>query len=349
MGESEIIEIDGSIGGGQVLRTAIALSALTMKPIRIFNIRKNRPKPGLAAQHLMGVKIAAEFCDADVEGLSIGSTEIKFSPKRTNVPSHKIIDIRTSGSIPLLLQTLTPICIFAGKDVMLDITGGTSGKGAPNIAYLQHVTFPILLKLGVPMPEIEIVKQGFYPCGGGRVKMTFHPAEKLKAVDLTTRGAVKHTRGVSIAGSLPSHVSERQAKAAEEYLRQKGFDAEKVRIERQNVQTFSSGTSITLWAECEHSVLGADAIGEIKVPAETIGKRAAKELVESIESSAALDRYMADQILPFIVLAEGKSEITVEKITEHCKTNMRIIEKLLPVKFDAQEKDKKISANGVGL
>jgi len=346
MGEQEIIEIDGSIGEGQVLRTAIALSALMLKPIRIFNIRKDRPKPGLAAQHLMGVKVAAEFCDADVDGLSVGSTEIKFAPKKFDVPSHKEIDIKTSGSIGLLLQTLTPICIFADKDVTLDITGGTAGLGAPTIEFLQHVTFPILSKFCVPMPEIEIIKQGFYPRGGGIVKITFHSAGKLKAIELTRRGGVKPVRGISIAGNLPTHVAERQAKAAEEYLKQKGFECN---IKRQNVQTFSSGTSITLWAECERSILGADAIGEIKVPAETIGKRAAKELFESIESNAALDKYMSDQILPYLAIAKGTSKITVEKITEHCQTNMRIIEKLLPVKFDVDVKDKKISVNGVGL
>lgn len=344
MNKKESIEIDGSIGGGQVLRTAIALSALTLKPIRIFNIRKNRSKPGLAAQHLTGVKIAAEFCDADVKGLSIGSTEIEFIPKQRNVPSQKKIDIGTSGSCGLLLQTLTPICILAGKDVTLEIIGGTAGLGAPTVEYLQHVTFPTLSKLGVPIPDVEIIKQGFYPRGGGRVKITFHPAEKLEAVELTARGDVKAIRGVSISGSLPEHISERQAKAAEAYLRQKGFDA---KIERQNVQTFSSGTSITLWAECEHSILGADTIGEIKVPAETIGKRAAKELVESIESNAALDKYMADQILAFIALSEGHSEVTVEKITEHCETNMMVIEKMLSVKFDIRSRN--ISVIGVGF
>jgi len=344
MGDQKIIEIDGSIGYGQVVRTAVALSALTLKPIRIFNIRKGRPKPGLAAQHLMGVKVAAEFCDADVSGLSIGSTEIEFAPKKNNVPLNKKIDIGTAGSIGLLLQTLAPICIFAGKDVTLDITGGTSGLGSPNVEFLQHVTFPVLSKLDVPLPEIEIIKQGFYPRGGGRVKITFHPTKKLKAVELVKRGDVKSIRGISIAGSLPPHVSERQAKAAEEYLRQKGFDAN---VERQTVQTFSSGTSITLWAECKNSILGTDALGERGKPAERVGEEAAKGLVASIESNAALDKYMADQILSFIALAEGTSKITVEKITEHCRTNMRVIEKLLPVKFSIDAQGMAIAVEGI--
>lgn len=337
------VEIDGSIGYGQVVRTAVALSALTLRPIRIFNIRKGRPKPGLMAQHLTGIKIAAEFCSADISGLSIGSMEINFKPKKISAPSQKKIDIGTAGSIGLLLQTLAPLCMFAEKEIELDIIGGTAGLGAPPIEYLKYVTFPILSKLGVPQPDIEVIKQGFYPRGGGRVKIKFYPTKQLKAIKLTECGDVKSIRGISIAGKLPEHVAERQAKAAEEYLKQKGFD---VKIERQTVQTMSAGTSITLWAECEHTILGANNIGKLKVPAETIGKRAAKELMESIKSNSALDKYMADQIIPFIALAEGTSKITVEKITEHCKTNIRVVEKLLPVKFETYGNT--ISVGGVG-
>ena len=344
MGNTDLVEIDGSIGYGQVVRTAVALSALTLKPIRIFNIRKGRPKPGLMAQHLAGVKIAAEFCSADVNGLSVGSTEIEFIPKEANIPSYKKIDIGTAGSIGLLLQTLTPICIFADKEVELDIIGGVAGLGAPPIEYLKHVTFPILAKFSVPQPEIEIVKQGFYPRGGGHVKIKFYPVEKLKAIELTERGEVKSIYGVSVVGKLPTHVAERQAKAAEEYLRRKGFDA---KIERQTTQTFSAGTSITLWAECEHAILGSDALGERGKPAERVGEEAAKELVASIESGAALDKHMSDQILPFIALAEGESKVTVEKITEHCRTNMRVIEKLLPVKVSIDAQGMAIAVEGI--
>ncbi len=327
----KFVEIDGSIGYGQVVRTAVALSALTLKPIRIFNIRKGRSRPGLRPQHLTGVQIAAEFCNAKVKGLSIGSTELEFIPDRLNVPSHKKIDIGTAGSIGLLLQTLTPICVFAGKDVELDIIGGTAGLGAPPIEYLQYVTFPIISKLGITRPEIEIIKHGFYPRGGGRVKIRFYPTNELKAIKLTERGDVRSIYGISIVGKLPTHVAERQAKAAEEYFKQKGFDVD---IKRQTVQTLSAGTSITLWAECEHSVLGADNLGKLRVPAETIGNRAANELLDSIKSRAALDKHMADQIIPFIALANGKSEIKVEKITDHCQINMKVVEKFLPVKFD---------------
>jgi RNA 3'-terminal phosphate cyclase (ATP) len=336
-----MIEIDGSIGYGQVLRTAIALSALTLKPIRIFNIRKGRPKPGLAAQHLTGVKVAGEFCDAEIKGLKIGSTEIEFIPKELNVTDRKI-DIGTAGSIGLLLQTLTPIMIYADKSVTLEITGGTAGLGAPTIQYLKHVTYPILSKLGLKLPEIEIVKEGFYPKGQGLVRIRFEPIKKLNSVDLTEGGRINGISGISIAGSLPQHIAERQANTVKKIL--SNFD--NVNLSSSTVTTASPGTSITLWAECENTILGSDKIGEKGIPAERIGEECAKELITSIDSGAALDKHMSDQILPFIALSRGISKIKVEEITQHCNTNMLVCEQLLGVKFDVNSSNKIISVTG---
>ncbi len=329
-----MIEIDGSIGYGQVLRTAVALSALTLKPIRVFNIRKGRPKPGLFPQHLMGVKIAGEFCNAEIKGLQLGSTEIEFIPKQLNVRDRKI-DIGTAGSIGLLLQTLTPLMIFSGRQTTLEITGGTAGLGSPTVQYIKYVTFPILSKLEVQQPEMEIIKEGFYPRGNGLVKIKFFPVKKLKPIQLTERGKVKSIRGISIAGSLPLSVAERQANVAEKTLRDYCDD---ISISSTSVNTLSPGTSITLWAECENTILGSDNIGKKGVPAERIGEECAKELITSIESSAALDKYMADQMLLFLALADGNSEVKVEKITEHVETNIRVIEKMLDVKFNINYK-----------
>jgi RNA 3'-terminal phosphate cyclase (ATP) len=340
-----MIEIDGSIGYGQVLRTAIALSCLTLKPIRIFNIRKGRPKPGLMAQHLMGVKIAGEFCNAEIKGLKLYSTEVEFSPKSFNV-SDKKIDIGTAGQISLLLQTLTPLLIFSGKEVSLEMIGGTAGLGAPTIQFVQQVTFPLLSKLGVKQPEIEIVKEGFYPRGGGIVKIKFFPTKKLSSIQLTQRGEVKKIRGISIAGSLPKSVAERQANSAKKFLRENGF--ENVEIEAKSAETFSPGTSITLWAECENSILGSDNIGKKGVRAEKIGEDCARELLKSIESKAALDKFMADQIIPFLALASGESKVKVEEITDHCETNMKVCEMLIGTKFQVDKENKIISVSGIG-
>ena len=341
-----MIEIDGSIGYGQLLRTAIALSALTLKPVRVFNIRKGRPKPGLMPQHFLGVKIAAEFCNAKVKGLKLYSTEVEFVPKSSDVQDRKI-DVKTAGQITLLLQTLTPMLIFSGREVNLEIIGGTAGLGAPTIQYLKQVTFPILSKLGIPVPEIEVEREGFYPRGGGVVRIKTYPVEKLNGVELLKPGMVKNIGGISIAGSLPMHVAKRQAKAAEELLQQHGFP--EVNIKSKVVKTYSPGTSITLWAECENTVLGADNIGKRGVPAEKVGEKAASDLINSIESGAALDRYMSDQLLIFLALAEGKSKISVEEFTQHVETNIKVIEKILGIKFEVDREEKRIEVDGIGF
>lgn len=339
-----MIEVDGSVGYGQVLRSSVALSALLLKPIKIFNIRKGRPKPGLAAQHLTGVKIAGEFCNAEIKGLEIGSTETEFIPRELNV-SNKKIDIGTAGQISLFLQTLTPLLIFSNKTITLEITGGSAGLGAPTIQFVTNVTFSILHKLGIPLPEIEVIREGFYPKGGARIKIKTFPTKKLNSIRLTERGKVKFIKGISIAGSLPKHVVERQTNSAIKTLKDYRFDD--IRISSQLVNTFSPGTSITLWAECENSILGADNIGKRGVRAEIIGQECAKELIKSIESKAALDKFMADQIIPFLALADGKSEITVEEITQHCRTNVSVCEQILGVRFDVDEKDKTIEVEGI--
>lgn len=341
-----MITIDGATGYGQVLRTAIGLSALILTPIKIINIRKNRPKSGLMAQHLIGVKVAGEFCNADIKGALPGSMEVEFVPRDYSFADKKI-NIGTAGNISLLLQTLAPILLFSDKAVTLEIVGGTAGLGAPTIEYTKFVTFPLLSLLGVRQPFIEILRQGFYPRGQGFVRAKFFPVRKLNATKHLERGKVERIRGFSIAGSLPRHVAHRQGYSSKKILVGHGIPDVELNI-IDNMYTLSSGTSVTLWAECEHTILGADTIGQIGKPAEKVGEEAAIDLLATIESNAALDKYMADQIIPFMALAEGKSELTVEKFTEHVETNLRVAEQILGVKFEINKYDRKISVEGIG-
>jgi len=340
-----MITIDGSEGWGQVLRSAIALSTLTLKPVKVTNIRASRPRPGLMPQHLIGIKIAAEFCDAEVSGLEFGSLEVEFSPRKFDV-KDKTIDIGTAGSIPLILQTLTPLLVFADEKITLEIIGGTAGLGSPTIEYVKYVTFPILNKLGLPLPEIEILKQGFYPRGGGSVRIGFEPVKLLNYINLTNPGKVLSIKGISIAGSLPESVAFRQADAAKKILSK---ITENIQIDYTSLNTYSQGTSITLWTETENSILASDNIGKKGVMAEDIGAQAAEELIKSIESKTALDKYMSDQIIPFIALAQGKSSITVEEITQHCISNISVCEKILGCKFLVDRTSKKIEVEGIGF
>ena len=339
-----MITIDGSLGqaGGQILRSAVGISSLLLKPVKITNIRKDRGRSGLLAQHLTGVKIAGEFCNAEIKGLKLGSTEIEFVPKE-HIFGDKTIDIGTSRSIPLLLQTLTPLLIFSDKPTALTIKGGTAGLGSPTIEFIKYITFPVISKLGVPLPEIEVIRQGFYPKGQGIVKVTFNPAGKLNSVKLLDRSNVINVHGISVIGSLPEHVAERQKLGAMTSLNEHGFDSH---IQTELEKTASPGTSITLVAHCENTVLGSENIGKLGVRAEEIGKQCTKELVASIQSKTALDKWIADHALIFLALAHGKSEVNVETITEHCKTNIKVIEQMLDVKFEVHENF--ISVEGIG-
>jgi len=336
-----MIEIDGSIGYGQVLRTAIALSALTLKPIRIFNIRINRPNPGLRPQHLTGVLEAAKLCHAEVKNAKIGSTEIIFIPKKLEIPDRIIIDIKTAGSITLLLQTILPIVIFSDKKVSLTIFGGTDVPGSPTINYYKKVFGYYLERFGVNL-KINVERYGFYPKGGGKVNVEVNGVKFLNSIKLLERGELKEISAFSIASKelQKAKVAERQLSGLEAVL-------EKINGSYQYVDALSVGTSLLAIAEYENCILGKDGLGEKGKRAEDVGRDVGLELKKSIESDACLDKFMADQILIFVALAKGTSEFKIEEFTEHVNTNMITCEKLLSVKFEKDEN--KIKVEGIGF
>lgn len=340
-----MIEIDGLIGGGQLLRTAVGLSALTKEPVKITSIRTNRPgvKQGLRPQHIMGVKILGQFCSALIHGLEEGSTTLQFTPQELQVSSGKI-NIGTAGSVSLLFQTLIPVILFAKKPVSLEIIGGTEVKWSPTVQYYKNVVFPLLNKLGAEL-ELEVVKHGYYPKGGGVVKVHSRPARKLRPWVCPTRGGIKTLCVDSVCGNLPKDIAKRQGDSAIRVF-QHHYPKTKVSMVYKGVESLSPGSSCTCYAVCENSILGSSSLGERGLKAEIVGQEAAEELVKSLERGACLDKYMADQILPFLALADGESRLSVEGATDHVVTNVHVIEKMLPVKFKV--KGKEISVRGVG-
>jgi len=343
-----MIEIDGSIGGGQILRTAIGLSALTLKPVKIINIRKGKieGKPGLRRQHLMGVKITGEFCQAKMKGLEENSLEVEFVPKKLSV-SNKTIDIGTAGNIGLILQTLTPLLIFNNRSTILEIIGGTETRWAPTIQYIKYVTYPLLNRMGADL-TLNVIRHGYYPKGGGLVTVETIPTKKLNPFVCLDRGQIKSIHVYSVCGNLPAHVAERQGQSALNTI-QYHYPDVKVSMSYEAVKSQSPGSSVTCVAVCENSILAGDALGEKGIRAEKIGEQGVEELLRSLKSGAPLDKYMADQILVFMALADGKSQIRVEQITEHCRTNISVIEQILPVMFEVDEKRKEVSVEGIGF
>ncbi|MEM2757242.1 MAG: RNA 3'-terminal phosphate cyclase, partial [Sulfolobales archaeon] len=212
--------VDGSVGegGGQILRTSVALSSILMKPIKVVNIRAKRRNPGLQNQHITAVKAAAEITNATVEGLYLKSTEITFTPKKLK-PGRYSFDIGTAGSTTLVLQTLLPILLFMPGETEVEIIGGTDVPWSPPIDYLKNIMLHYIRLLGAEV-EVKLLRRGHYPSGGGIVvAKVVNPPAKLRPIKMLERGELVRINGISHCVKLPKHVAERQAKTAEDILR----------------------------------------------------------------------------------------------------------------------------------
>jgi RNA 3'-phosphate cyclase len=334
-----MIEIDGSqkSGSGTILRLSVALAAITKQPLHIHNIRQNRPQPGLKHQHLEAVLTAAKLCNAKVRGATLGSRELWFTPQQIKGGNIEA-EIETAGSIPMLLLATLPICLFADNPVRLHVAkGGTDTTHAPTINYMRNVFLPALKQTGIDA-AITVQKYGYYPKGMGEATMTVKPNRALKPIQLENFGKLKSIKGVSVCTFLAQkQVAERQAKATEEHLSQKGYTAA-IQIVNDQSNPFQKGSSIVLWAETDTGVIiGSDAIGELGKTSEAVGKEAAEKLITELSAEPTVDVYLADMLIPCMALAQGKSVFLARTISEHIDANIWLMEKILNVKFTIQK------------
>lgn len=337
-----------------MLRTSSALSALLNKPVKIYKIRAKRSEPGLKAQHATAINALARITQANVTGVKVGSSTITFHPDRPQGGSFKF-DIGTAGSISLVLQTLMPCAAFAQSPTELEIRGGTDVAWSPPIDYITNVTLPILRRMGY-RSEIELVRRGHYPRGGGLVRAIIEPIKKLSPLNLTERGEILRIKGISHAVRLPQHVAQRQADSAENRLKKAGFKDVEIKLEwyeKGKDPHMGPGSGIVLWAETgSRSVIGGDALGERGKPAEKVGEEAAGKLLKEIGRDAPIDYHLGDMLIPYLAVAEGRSEIKVTELTLHTLSNIAVTEKILNIKFNVEGREKEsgiVRIDGINL
>jgi len=365
-----LIRIDGNWGegGGAIARVALALSTITQKPFEIYDIRKGRKDSGLKSQHLYCVKSLKELCSAVAEGDELGSTSLKYYPKKI-AAKNLDIDVETAGSITLLMQSLMIPAMFASKPIRISIIGGTDVKWSMPFDYFNNVLLPQLQRFA--KIEAKLLKRGYYPKGSGKVEIKINPKFKINdfssfeefwlhlkqnvnPYNLTEQFNLIQIKGISHASKdlQNARVSERQAHSAQGILGKKFNVSIKITSEYQD--TLSTGSGITLWAifsknkddidENNPIRIGADALGEQGKKAELVGEAAANNLIKEIESKAPVDKHLADQILPFMALA-GNSKIKASEITNHARTNVYAIQQFLGKMFEVDEENKAISVD----
>jgi len=344
-----VIIVDGSYGegGGQILRTALTLSALTGEPVRIENIRAGRRKPGLAAQHLTGVLAVAEICSAELEGAELGSQVLSFVPQSPPKAGDYTFDVAearrggSAGSVGLVFQTLLLPLAFAAGESHLVIKGGTHVAWSPSFHYLQHVCRPTLARMGIEA-EVEIERGGWYSIGGGSIRAWgsgLGAQRALNSLEMSERGELVRLWGISATSNLPAHIGQRQKGRAEGFLRQRGFDPQ---IEIMDAPSPGQGTCVFIVAEYENAVAGFTSLGKRGKRAEVVAEGACQEFIAYHQSGACLDKHLADQLILPLVLASGPSSFTTSKITQHLLTNVWVVEQFMGAKFEVKSEERKV-------
>jgi len=327
-----MIEINGAYGegGGQVLRSSLTLSALTVKPVIVRNIRANRSKPGLRPQHLAAVNAVAKITRAQVEGNELNSDVVQIAPNKATAGNYSF-DIPTAGALSLVLQTIfLPLSYVAGKS-RVTLTGGTHVPWSPNWHYLQACWLPMMTRLGFH-GDIQLENAGFYPRGGGKSRAVIMPAESLKPFVCLERGDLLRIEGWSGASNLDLSIAKRQKHQA---LRRLYDICRNSKIKTVQVPSDGKGTFILLKAVFSNGSFACySALGAPGKRAEKVADEAVDQLLSFLGTAGCVDHYMADQIILPLSVIPGKSIYPTNRISQHLITNVHVIQKFLPVKIN---------------
>jgi RNA 3'-terminal phosphate cyclase (ATP) len=329
-----MIELDGSAGegGGQVLRTSLTLSMITGLPFRITNIRARRAKPGLMRQHLVAVQAAARVSDATVTDAEVGSQALTFAPKRIQSGDYEFA-IGTAGSSTLVLQTILPALLYGAARSTVRISGGTHNPMAPPVEFLQRAYCPLVRAMGAQI-DIEMLRAGFYPAGGGVVRASIEPCVGLRPLDLVLRGKRVCGYAESIVAGVPASVARRELECIGAGM---GWDEPQL-LERVLPAEQGPGNALLITLEYEHVTEVFAAFGEKMVRAEAVAKSVLHEARRYVASNAAVDEHLADQVMLPMALAGG-GRYSIERVSQHARTNADIIARFLPVSITFEDGD----------
>lgn len=336
MAEAGMVELDGAQGegGGQVLRTALTLAMITGRPVRLVNIRANRPRPGLMRQHLVAVQAAAQACGAEVssadasgagmDGAALGARELVFRPGPIRAGEYRFA-IGSAGSSMLVLQTLVPALLFADGPSSVAVSGGTHNPMAPPAEFLQRAYGRAMAMMGAQI-DIALHRHGFYPAGGGEVAAAVQPCAALRRLDLTAPGARTGAYAESIVAGVPEGVARRELDCVGAAM---GWTETQLHA-RTLPNNHGPGNVLLLTLESEHVTEVFASFGEKSIPAESVARQAVNAARRYIVSGAAVGEHLADQLMLPMALAGGGS-FTVDRVSQHARTNADVIACFLPV------------------
>jgi len=324
--------IDGALGGGSILRLAVPIAIATQQPLEIANIRQQRKTPGLRPQHLAGVELLAELTGSKLKGAEIGSAHLEVYPG-TKKPEPSSMTISTAGSISLVYQLLSNYCTTARSSVEIAVHGGgTHTRWSPNLDYINQVTCPALTMFG-QHGSVNMTRAGYYPKGGAEASISIYQETELKSVQL---GPYQLPTPVDVVSRASKYLQ--NASVAEKQLQ--GMEDQGINIHNHEIiydNTRSVGTAITAWTVLSHQIYrGFSALGKKGVPAEKIGKIVATQITD-FDTPAAVDEYLADQLMLPLVHAQGGSFYTLPKLTNHVKTNLELINTMLDNPLEVQQ------------
>jgi RNA 3'-terminal phosphate cyclase (ATP) len=344
-----VLEVDGSqySGSGTIVRQAVALAALTATPIRIYNVRVKRPKPGLRRQHAQAVEAIRQLVDGATEGATPGASEFVFRPGRPTKRQNFSWDIGSAGSTTALALAVLPVLAFASNPVSIELRGGVFQDFAPSFFHLEYVLLPLLQRMGIEV-SARMERPGYVPSGGGIWHLAMTPARgALQPLRLEAPGAVEKMWGIALSSQLKQQsVSDRMADAAKRALGTAGYHADIQVI--YDDSALQPGAGLAVFADLSSGArIGSDRAGAPGRRSENIGKYVARQLLEDLKTGATFDRYASDQIIPLAALASGESRFRIPRVSEHIESNAWLSREFLGAEVNIEGHE--LVVKGVGF